>query len=57
MGDEEPVSQQQPPADEEQDQNQPDQTTGEPGTSPPEGGPGVSDAPADIPPDSIFGGG
>jgi hypothetical protein len=57
MGDEEPVSQQ-PPADEEQDQNQQDQTTGEPDTSQQEGDePGVSDAPADIPPDSIFGGG
>jgi hypothetical protein len=56
MGDEEPVSQQ-PPADEEQDQSQQDQTTEEPDTSQQEGEPEVSDAPADIPPDSIFGGG
>ena len=59
MGDEEPVSQQ-PPADEEQDQTtgEQDQATGEPGTDQ-EGAdkPETPDAPGDITPESHYPGG
>jgi hypothetical protein len=56
MGDEEPVSQQ-PPADEEQDQTT-DQTTGEPGTDQ-EGAdkPETTETPGDITPESHYPGG
>jgi hypothetical protein len=57
MGDEESVSQQ-PPADEEQDQTQQDQTTGEPGTDEEEPDkPGTTDTPGEITPESHYPGG
>jgi len=57
MGDEEPVSQQ-PPADEEQDQTQQDQTAQEPGTDQEEPDkPGTTDTQGGITPESHYGGG